>query len=89
MSHHDRQNSKNPAMVSRRKVLGILGGASALTCAERVDARQGGRTEERSGREEELSLDTRLVREYGLRYPIVSAGMAFVGLPELVTAVSN
>ncbi|MCY1081616.1 NAD(P)H-dependent flavin oxidoreductase [Archangium lansingense] len=34
-------------------------------------------------------LDTRLTREYGVRYPFVSAGMAFVALPPLVTAVCN
>ncbi len=34
-------------------------------------------------------LETRLTRAYGLRHPFVSAGMAFVGLPELVIAVSN
>jgi enoyl-[acyl-carrier protein] reductase II len=36
-----------------------------------------------------LSLNTRLTREYGVRYPFVSAGMGFVSYPPLVTAVSN
>lgn len=35
------------------------------------------------------ALGTRLTREYGVRYPFVSAGMAFVGLPPLAIAVSN
>ena len=34
-------------------------------------------------------LSTRLTREYGVRYPFVSAGMGFVSYPPLVTAVSN
>jgi NAD(P)H-dependent flavin oxidoreductase YrpB (nitropropane dioxygenase family) len=34
-------------------------------------------------------LETRLTRQYGLRYPFCSAGMAFVGQPDLVAAVSN
>ncbi|KYF50518.1 2-nitropropane dioxygenase [Sorangium cellulosum] len=36
-----------------------------------------------------LSLTTRLTVDYGVRYPLVSAGMAFVSLPPLVAAVSN
>ena len=35
------------------------------------------------------SLSTRLTREYGVRYPFVSAGMGFVSYPPLVTAVCN
>ncbi len=35
------------------------------------------------------SLNTRLTREYGVRFPFVSAGMGFVSYPPLVTAVSN
>ena len=35
------------------------------------------------------SLDTRLTREYGVKYPFVGAGMGFVALPSLVAAVSN
>jgi len=34
-------------------------------------------------------LQTRLTREYGLEVPFISAGMAFVGMPALVAAVSN
>ncbi len=34
-------------------------------------------------------LHTRLTREYGVRYPFVNAGMAFIGLPPLAIAVSN
>ena len=35
------------------------------------------------------ALNTRLTREYGIRYPFVSAGMGFVSYPSLVTAVCN
>jgi enoyl-[acyl-carrier protein] reductase II len=35
------------------------------------------------------SLNTRLVTDYGARYPIASAGMAFVGLTDLAVAVTN
>jgi NAD(P)H-dependent flavin oxidoreductase YrpB (nitropropane dioxygenase family) len=94
MSHDDSQDNKSSFTVSRRRVLGALGGASALTLlgVNPLRGGQGGREEKRSGRSEgneEVSLSTRLVRDYGIRYPIVSAGMAFVGLPELVVAVSN
>lgn len=34
-------------------------------------------------------LHTRLTREYGVRYPFVSAGMGFVSYPPLVVAVCN
>ena len=34
-------------------------------------------------------LSTRLTREYGVRVPLVGAGMGFVALPSLVAAVSN
>lgn len=36
-----------------------------------------------------FGLSTRLVREYGVKYPFVGAGMAFVGLPPLVAAVND
>lgn len=35
------------------------------------------------------SLNTRLTREYGVRFPFVGAGMGFVSMPALVAAVSN
>ena len=92
MPHDDSQDHRSSFTVNRRQVLGILGGASVLTLlgANPALASQGDREKQGDlGRDEEISLDTRLVRDYGLRYPIVSAGMAFVGLPELVVAVSN
>jgi NAD(P)H-dependent flavin oxidoreductase YrpB (nitropropane dioxygenase family) len=91
MSHSDNPDSKSAFTVNRRQVLGLLGSATALTLlgANPVRAGHGDRQEEKRDGDEEVSLDTRLVRDYGIRYPIVSAGMAFVGLPELVVAVSN
>src|SRR5215467_13978116 len=34
-------------------------------------------------------IRTRLMTDYGLEVPFVSAGMGFIALPELVAAVSN
>jgi len=87
MSSDNRDNNSSFA-VSRRQALGLLGGASVLTLlgASPVFAGDGGGGGEG---DHEVSLHTRLVHDYGIRYPIVSAGMAFVGLPELVVAVSN
>lgn len=34
-------------------------------------------------------FETRLTAEYGFEIPIISAGMAFIGMPALVAAVSN
>jgi enoyl-[acyl-carrier protein] reductase II len=90
MPHDDRQDRKSSFSVSRRQVLGALGGASALTFLGinplRADSGGDGGAADGAG---PASLDTRLVRDYGLRYPIASAGMAFVGLPDLAVAVSN
>jgi NAD(P)H-dependent flavin oxidoreductase YrpB (nitropropane dioxygenase family) len=77
--------------VTRRRVLGVLGGVSGgalLAGRARADEGDaGGAGDGERGRT--VSLDTRLVREYGIRHPLVSAGMAFVGLPDLAVAVSN
>lgn len=66
--------------MQRRTILQILGlgGAALLTRSARGD--DGGR---------ERDLRTRLTEEYGLRHPIVGAGMGFYALPELVAAISN
>lgn len=37
----------------------------------------------------QLTLQTRLTREYEIYYPFVGAGMAFVALPDLVAAVTT
>ncbi|HTQ81223.1 MAG TPA: nitronate monooxygenase [Thermoanaerobaculia bacterium] len=90
MSQHDSQNPENPRgsrTLNRRQVLGLFGAASALTLLPAAPARSAPGPDEDD--REEVSLATRLVRDYGLRHPVVSAGMAFVGLPDLVVAVSN
>jgi nitronate monooxygenase len=74
----------------RRRMLALLGhagGAIAMGAAPSASAA----LDEHSarGRMAPLSLKTRLTREYGVRYPFVSAGMGFVSYPPLVVAVSN
>jgi len=64
---------------TRRQWLGIAGGAGAAIAL-------GGK---RAGADCGPSLETRLVTEYGARYPIANAGMSFVGLEELAIAVAN
>jgi enoyl-[acyl-carrier protein] reductase II len=66
--------------MNRRKILQLLGygGAALLAGPARAD---GGRITP--------GLRTRLTHEYGLRHPIVGAGMGFYALPELVAAISN
>jgi NAD(P)H-dependent flavin oxidoreductase YrpB (nitropropane dioxygenase family) len=80
--------------MTRRHLLGVLGGLSGAAIAggsaradddDRSGAEAGGDHRPRRC----VSLDTRLVTEYGVRYPIVSAGMAFVGLPDLAAAVTS
>jgi NAD(P)H-dependent flavin oxidoreductase YrpB (nitropropane dioxygenase family) len=41
------------------------------------------------GPKEAAMFATRLTRDYGLEFLFDSAGMGFIGLPELVAAVSN
>ena len=74
----------------RRRMLALLGhagGAIAMGAAPSASAA----LDEHSARDgmAPLSLKTRLTREYGVRYPFVSAGMGFVSYPPLVIAVSN
>ncbi len=74
----------SPPSLSRRGALGVLGAAAATAVLSPLPAQGADLL-----RAKPQGLDTRLTRDYGLRYPFVSAGMAFVGLPRLVTAVSN
>lgn len=67
--------------LNRRSVLklaGALAGAAVLP-----------RTSRASGDRRANGLQTRLSIELGLRVPLASAGMAFVGLTDLTAAVSN
>jgi enoyl-[acyl-carrier protein] reductase II len=79
-----KKTSDNSSHLSRRQLFGIAGGVGATLAlgGSRTARADGGTT---SG----LSLDTRLVTDYGARVPIVSAGMAFVGLADLAVAVTN
>jgi enoyl-[acyl-carrier protein] reductase II len=69
--------------ISRRRLLALLGGAAGAVATFDLG---GARADDRPSHH---SLSTRLTREYGVRYPFVSAGMGFVSYPPLVTAVSN
>jgi enoyl-[acyl-carrier protein] reductase II len=74
-------SSESKTRPSRRTLLKLAGagvGAAVLSRGRRVSA----------GRREN-ELHTRFSREFGLRVPLASAGMAFVALPDLATAVSN
>lgn len=65
--------------INRRQLLRLLGyGSLGLATAPALgQGKPGGR------------LTTRLTEEYGLRHPIVGAGMGFYALPDLVAAISN
>src|SRR5262245_7906599 len=77
--------------ASRRRLLALLGTTGGAVAALRGDTGDASSVDSRSDRiaRPRLSLETRLTREYGVRYPFVSAGMGFVSYPPLVTAVSN
>jgi enoyl-[acyl-carrier protein] reductase II len=74
----------------RRRLLALLGASSAFSALRAVGHAQapGDSSRDRSAHPS-VSLQTRLTREYGVRYPFVSAGMGFVSYPPLVTAVCN
>jgi enoyl-[acyl-carrier protein] reductase II len=78
----DVANQRN-LTFTRRDVFGLAGGAALVLGGSKVARADDGDDGRR------LTLDTRLVTEYGARVPIASAGMAFVGLPDLAIAVSN
>jgi enoyl-[acyl-carrier protein] reductase II len=69
--------------MHRRRILQLMGlGGAALVARPAFADDDGGNNGERG-------LQTRLTRAYGLRHPIVGAGMGFYALPELVAAISN
>jgi enoyl-[acyl-carrier protein] reductase II len=70
-------------MVNRRRILQLLGYGGAALVARPRPARA-----DDSGHGPGL-LHTRLTHDYGLRHPIVGAGMGFYALPELVAAITN
>jgi NAD(P)H-dependent flavin oxidoreductase YrpB (nitropropane dioxygenase family) len=72
-------------VTSRRSVVaaGLAVGAQAALAATSVSAIAP------VAASPSLGLNTRLTREYGVRFPFVGAGMGFVATPALVAAVSN
>jgi enoyl-[acyl-carrier protein] reductase II len=76
-------------MLTRRQLLGAAASAGAAL------ALGGGGSARADGGDGSTapaglpSLQTRLVTDYGARFPIASAGMAFVGLTDLAVAVTN
>ena len=89
MAKPPKEDRPNASKLTRRQLLGIVGSAGATL------AFGGGRSARADGGGDDgsdhggPSLDTRLVTEYGARHPIVSAGMAFIGLTDLAVAVTN
>jgi len=76
--------------ASRRRLLALLGGSGAVAALRTTGHAQSRGDSDREGAARpHVSLNTRLTREYGVRYPFVSAGMGFVSYPPLVTAVCN
>jgi nitronate monooxygenase len=71
--------------ITRRTVLGAVAAGGALIAG----ATGAGIQNDPAENDSRVTLDTRLTKEYGIRYPIVSAGMAFVGVPELAAAVTS
>jgi NAD(P)H-dependent flavin oxidoreductase YrpB (nitropropane dioxygenase family) len=87
-----RLDRKQVEGMTRRRVLGVLGGVSGgalFSSRARAEGNGGGGADGEPGRGCIVSLRTRLVTEYGVQHPLVSAGMAFVGLTDLAAAVSN
>lgn len=89
-----KKNDEKPNM-SRRLVLGGFGsGLAAIALAPSKAMASDSTTTSSSSTAASYTLtaegiSTRLTREYGVLHPFVGAGMAFVGLPPLVVAVTN
>ena len=80
--------------VGRRRLLTLLGSGAVATIGGAASTHaetpvQGGAISDAGEIAPRDPLSTRLTREYGVRFPFVSAGMGFVSYPPLVTAVSN
>lgn len=83
----DNQEETDRALeaMTRRRMLTMLGvGSAALALGS---AKASADTPARPA--VNPSLNTRLTRDYGVRFPFVGAGMGFVAVPSLVAAVSN
>jgi NAD(P)H-dependent flavin oxidoreductase YrpB (nitropropane dioxygenase family) len=80
-----RRTMKKQERMSRREMLALSGVGGAALAFGQAAVGAGSPT----GGNGPLSLETRLTREYGVRYPFVGAGMGFVAMPNLVAAVTN
>ncbi len=78
MAADTRQLDRRAVLKLAGKIAGVGVGAALLSRAPKASA-------SRRSRE----LETRFSIEFGLRTPVASAGMAFVGLPDLAAAVTN
>jgi NAD(P)H-dependent flavin oxidoreductase YrpB (nitropropane dioxygenase family) len=84
---HSHRESRGtwPRSMSRRELLAELQRAGiALAGAVAL-----GGDHMKAAEKKSRSLRTRLTDEFGVRYPFVCAGMAFVGTPALAAAVAN
>jgi len=74
-------SNESKSKLNRRSLLKLAGAAAGAAFVSRASRAVAGRPS--------TILRTRLVHDFGLRTPLVSAGMAFVGLPDLAAAVAN
>ncbi len=73
------------AEIGRRRLLQLLGAAGLGSGAGLLAPETANATVDKAP----ASLKTRLTEAYGIKYPIVNAGMAFYATPELAAAVAN
>ena len=74
-------SNESKSKLSRRSLLRLAGAAAGAAVVSRAGRAVAGRPS--------TILRTRLTHDFGLRVPLASAGMAFVGLPDLAGAVTN
>jgi enoyl-[acyl-carrier protein] reductase II len=74
------------ADIDRRRMLQLLGGAGLGVGAGMLSPAAAAAA---TTPQHPASLTTRLTEAYGVKYPIVQAGMAFYATPELAAAVTN
>ena len=83
-------SSESKGTLRRRTVLKLAGAAAGTALLARASrAAQASPDEAPAGDQVRALAHTRLAREFELRVPLVSAGMAFVALADLTAAVSN